>query len=137
MHNITLGRYQISIMFLIILVAAVIGPFAVAATYLWASRSISFVVDEPLSVTDFPTGFRVHPGENRTLNMTISNSANIDYSVTLFFSLNDTVYQESHVVFSNHTYLIRPGSNGIHAWIYIAKKAAPVNLEIQVSFYRE
>lgn len=137
MHNVTVGRYQVSIMFLVVLVAVIVGPIVVAATYLWASRIISFVVDEPLSVTDCPTGFRVHPGENRTLDVTIFNSANVDYSVILLFSLNDTVYQESYVVFSNYTYLVEPGSNDIQAWISIDKKAAPVNLEIHVAFYRE
>ena len=135
MRYITLGSYQISALLLLILLAT---PFALGATYyLWSVRNVSFSVDEPLAVSNFPLPFQVHPGENITLEITIINSAPIDYSVVLMFSLNDTMYQQSYVTFSNLTYTILPNTNLLQAWMVIEKKAPPTYLELTVNFYRE
>jgi hypothetical protein len=135
MRSITIGRYQVSLLFLLILAAAC--PIVLAATYLWTVRTIPFSVEEPLSITDCPTTFHVHPGENKTLDVTISNSATVNYSVTLIFTLNDTAYQQSYVTTSNYTYTVTPSTNHIRAWILVDKKAPPAWLELQISFYRE
>jgi len=136
LRSVTIGRYQVSVILLLI-VAVVLGPVAIAATYLWASRTMSFSVDEPLSITDCPTTIHVHPGENKTLDITIVNSATANYSVTLFFALNDTAYDESYVTFSNYTYNISPRTNYIEAWIFVDKKAPPALLELQIAFHRK
>lgn len=136
LRSVTIGRYQVSVILLLI-VAVVLGPVAIAATYLWASRTMSFSVDEPLSITDCPTTIHVHPGENKTLDITIVNSATANYSVTLFFALNDTAYDESYVTFSNYTYNISPSTNYIEAWIFVDKKAPPALLELQIAFHRK
>ncbi len=135
MRYVTLGSYQISAALLLILLVA---PFALGATYyLWSVKNVSFSVDEPLTVSDFPTSFQVHPGENKTLDITILNSATVNYSVILIFSLNDTTYQQSYVTFSNHTYTVTPNTNSLQAWMTVEKKAHPANLELTVNFYRE
>jgi hypothetical protein len=113
-------------------------PFTLGAThYLWSSKHVSFSVDEPLAVSNFPSSFQVHPGENKTLDITITNSATVNYSVVLIFSLNDTMYQESYVTFSNHTYTVIPNTNSLQAWMVVAKKAPQAALELTVNFYRE
>lgn len=122
---------------LLLIIIAVSGPIAIAATYLWASRTMSLSVGEPLSITDCPTAIHVHPGENRTLSITIVNSATVNYSVALFFALNDTAYDESYVTFSNYTYNISPSTNNIEAWIFVDKKAPLAWLELQIDFHRE
>ena len=135
MRNVTIGRYQVSILLLLIITVA--SPIVFAAAYLWIERTIPFSVDEPLSITDFPTSFHVHSGENKTLDITILNSADVNYSVTLVLALNDTAYQESYVILSNYTYNITPSTNHIRAWIFVDKKAPPAWLELQIDFHRE
>lgn len=104
---------------------------------MWATRTTTLIVEEPLSITSFPDVFNTHPGENKTLDITIENTASIDYSVTLNFVLNDTAYQQTYMTFSNTTYIIVSGSNNIAAWCEIAKKAPPVQLSLTVEFNRE
>jgi hypothetical protein len=119
------------------MIVAIACPIVLAATYLWTVRTVSFTVEEPLSITDCPTTFSVDPGKNQTLDITIENSATINYSVALVLALNDTAYQQSYVTTSNYTYAVMPNTNHITAWIFVEKKAPPVELELQIDFYRE
>lgn len=118
--------------------AVAAGSVAFGATYfLWTSKTITISVDEPLSITGFPSSLHFHPGENDTLAITIQNSANANYSVSLTFALNDTDYQQSYVQFSNYTYVIKPGTNEIDAWIFVASDAPGGWHELTVDFYRQ
>lgn len=137
MPSVTIRSYQVSIVFLLLLAACILGPITLALTYMWATRNITLVIEEPLSVTNFPNVLSTHPGENKTLAITIENSASIDYSVTLDFIVNDTAYQQAYMTFSNTTYTIVPGTNNITAWCEIAKKAPPTQLSLTVQFSRE
>ena len=130
-----MGPYQISAVVLLILLAT---PFTLGATYyLWSSNTVSFSVDEPLTVSEFPSAFQVHPGENKTLDVTIINSATVNYSVVLMFSLNDTTYQQLYVTFSNYTYTVTSNTNYVQAWMAIDQKAHAARLDLTVNFYRE
>jgi len=132
---VTIGRYEYSIFLLLIIVIAC--PLAFAATYyLWTSKSASFIVEEPLSVIEFPTEIRFTPGENSTINVVIANSANIDYEVYLSITLSDTEYQQSYVQVSNYTYVVAPGNNTISAWIAVTQNAPPSNHQLNVDFLR-
>ena len=135
MRSIAIGPYQVSIVLLSMIVIA--GSVVTAATYLWSTRSVHLRVDEPLSVSSFPNTTHVHPGENKTLDIVVLNSAAISYAVTLAFSLNDTAYQATYVTFSNFTYNIVPGSNNITAWMFIASGAHPMWLDLTIDFYRQ
>ncbi len=137
MRSITVRSYQVSFLFILLLIAGIFGPIAIAVTYMWATRTTSFVVDEPLSITTFPNVLSTHPGENKTLDITIENAASITYSVTLSFAVNDTVYQQTYMNFSNSTYAIVPGSNSVTAWCEIARKAPPAQLSLTIQFHRE
>jgi uncharacterized membrane protein len=136
LRYVTIRRYQVSAI-LLIATGLVIPLVVVAATYFWASKTIPLSVEEPLTVTNYPATLNTHPGENKTLDITITNSANIDYGVILVLTLNDTVYQQSYVEFSNNTYNIVPGSIQIQAWLKVGKKAPPANLQLTVEFHRE
>ena len=136
LRYITIRRYQVSATVLIatvLLVSVAIG----AAAYLWATRTIPVSVQEPLAVTNYPATISTHPGENMTLNITITDSASADFAVTLRFNLNDTTYQQSYVQFSNYTYSIVPGSNQIQGWLKVAGNAPPADLQLTVQFERE
>jgi hypothetical protein len=135
MRYVTIGRYQVSVVFLIIILIATSTVLG-GAYYLWASRTMIVSIEEPLSIMDFPTSLNVHPGENQTINITIMNSATVNYSVTLVFALNDTLFLESYVTFSNYTYNITPSTNQIKAWIAVDKKAHAATLSLTVDFFR-
>ncbi|UCH31830.1 MAG: hypothetical protein JSV05_10195 [Candidatus Bathyarchaeota archaeon] len=94
------------------------------------------VVEEPLSISDYPSAIHVHPGENQTLVVSILNSAPVNYVVALIFSLNETTYQESYVTFSNSTYILVPGLNNVTAWMFVQSGAHPAWLELIIDFYR-
>ena len=132
---VTLGRYEYSVFLLLLVVIAC--PLAFAATYyLWTSKTASFIIEEPLSVVDFPTEIRFTPGANSTINIVIANSANSDYEVYLSITLVDTEYQQSYVQVSNYTYTVTPGNNTISAWIAVTQNAPPSNHQLNVDFLR-
>jgi hypothetical protein len=123
MRYVTIGRYQLSAVML--LIVAIVCPLTFAATYyVWNTKTIPFTVDEPLYVTDFPTEIRFHPGQNVTLDITISNSANTNYIVWLNIQLTDANYQQSYVETSNQTYTITPGDNTISDYRSYPKNGA-------------
>ncbi len=132
---VTIGRYEYSVFLLLII--AISCPLAFAATYyLWTSKTASFIIEEPLTVTDFPTEIRFTPGANSTINIVIANSANTDYEVQLIITLSDTGYQQSYVQVSNYTYTVSPGNNTISAWIAVSKDGPPSNHQLNVDFLR-
>jgi len=104
---------------------------------MWATRTTTFLVEEPLTITSFPSAISTHPGENATLDITIENSANVEYLVTLNFVVNDTAYQQTYMSFSNITYTIVPGSNNVTAWWTTEKKTPPAQLSLTIEFHRE
>jgi hypothetical protein len=135
MRYVTIGRYQLSAVLL--LIVAIVCPLTFAATYyVWNTKTIPFTVDEPLYVTDFPTEIRFHPGQNVTLDITISNSANTNYIVWLNIQLTDANYQQSYVETSNQTYTITPGDNTISAWIAVSQDAPNSQQQLTVDFLR-
>jgi hypothetical protein len=136
MPSIQVGVYQISVLLILLIIIAA-GTVATAAWYLFATNSVPLVVEEPLTITNYPNSIHVHPGENETLDVTILNSASVDYSVTLAFALNDSVYQETYVTFSNSSYTILPGENAISAWLFVNRSAHPALLNVSIGFYRE
>ena len=130
-----IGVYQVSIMLFILIVIA--ASVVTAAWYLVATRTTPLTVEEPLTITEYPGTIHTHPGENKTLDIAIMNSASVNYEVTLFFALNESSYQESYIAFSNLTYNIIPGSNNITAWLFVQRGAPPAFLQLTVDFYRQ
>jgi len=104
---------------------------------MWATRTTNITIEEPLTITNYPTTVQTHPGENQTIDITIENTGTVTYTVTLTFTLNDATYQTNYVTFSNNTYTINPGTNQITAWMQTQKKAPPANLQLTTQFYRQ
>jgi hypothetical protein len=126
--------YDVSIV-LFIIIGALLGT-AAAATYMWTAKTVDIQIEEPLTVTSFPTALRTRPGENLTLDITIENTATVTYTVTLTFTLNDTAYQTNYVTFSNCTYTIQPGTNNITAWMLTSTGSPRANIQITTQFSR-
>ena len=134
-HYVTIGRYEYSV--ILLLLVAVACPLAFAATYyMFSSKTVPFIVDEPLSVTAFPSEIHFHPGQNATIDITISNSVNTNFLVMLDIKLSDTNYQQLYVQTSNQTYTIAPGDNTISAWITVSQNAPNSQQQLTVDFLR-
>jgi hypothetical protein len=132
---VTIGRYEYSVLLLLLIIIAC--PLAFGATYyLWTSKTAAFIVEEPLSVIEFPTEIRFTPGENASINTIIANSANTNFEVYLIITLSDSEYQQSYVQVSNNTYLVTPGNNTLSAWIAVTQNAPPSNQQLNVDFLR-
>jgi len=132
---IRIGAYDVSAI-VIVTLGILLGTVA-AATYMWATKTVNVSVEEPLTITSFPSAIRTHPGQNQTLDITIENVASVSYTVTLIFTLNDTSYQTQYVTFSNNAYAIAPGTNQITVWMIASRQAQPANLQLTTQFYRE
>jgi hypothetical protein len=135
MRYVTIGRYQFSV--ILLLIAVIASPVAFAATYyVWSSKTVPFSVDEPLSVTSFPESIHFNPGENATLDITISNTANVNYNVELVITLSDPDYQQAYVEVSNQTYTVFPGENAISTWVAVNRSAPQSQQQLTVDFLR-
>jgi uncharacterized membrane protein len=135
MRYVTIGRYQFSV--ILLLIAVVASPVAFAASYyIWSTKTVPFSVEEPLSVTSFPESIHFNPGENATLDITISNTANVNYTVELVITLSDPNYQQAYVQASNQTYTIVPGENTISAWVAVNRTAPQSQQQLTVDFLR-
>jgi uncharacterized membrane protein len=135
MRYITIGRYQFSV--ILLLIAVIASPVAFATSYyIWSTKTVPFSVEEPLSVTSFPESIHFNPGENATLDITISNTANVNYNVELVITLSDPNYQQTYVQASNQTYTIVPGENTISAWVAVNKTAPQKQQQLTVDFLR-
>ena len=133
---VTIGRYEYSVVYLLIIIA-IACPLAFAATYyVWTSKTAPLIIEEPLSVVEFPTEIRFTPGENSTIDIVIANTGATDYEVLLIITLSDTEYQQSYVQVSNYTYIVSPGNNTIPAWIAVTRDAPPSNHQLNVDFLR-
>ena len=132
---IRIGAYDISVI-VIVTLGILLGTVA-AATYMWATKTVNVVVEEPLIITSFPSAIHTHPGQNQTLDITIENKASVSYMVILILTLNDTSYQTQYVIFSDNAYAINPGTNQVTAWMATSRQAQPANLQLTTQFWRE
>jgi hypothetical protein len=104
--------------------------------YIFVTVKLPVNVEEPLSVVDYPNSLELFPNMTQSFNITINNAAPVNYLVALNFSLNDTVYQESYVTFSNETYTVIPELSNATAWLSVAPDAPPAQLELTVTLSR-
>jgi len=109
----------------------------VIAGYVWYSLTIPFRVIEPLELVEPPAFLELMAGQNKTFEFNVINHADVDYLVTLTFTLSDSGYQESYVTFSEIAYTVIPGENTLEAWVKVGGDApAPVGLELTIEFSR-
>jgi len=116
-----------------LLICLVLGS---VVAYFFATVQFSVNVAEPLSVAASPNFLELYPNMTEGFNVTVSNSATVNYLVSIAFSLNDTAYQQSYVTFSNETYTVLPGLNNLTAYITVASDAPPAQLEVTATLSR-
>lgn len=106
------------------------------AAYIFGTFNVAVNVGEPLSVVASPNLLELYPNMTQAFNITVNDAATVNYLVALTFTLNDTVYQNSYVTFSNTTYTVLPGLNNLTASINVASDAPPAQLELTLTLSR-
>jgi len=109
---------------------------AVGFSYMFARLTIPVTVKEPLEIVDYPETLELFAGETLPFNITVSNHANVNYTVWFEFALSDVEYQTNYTSFSLNTYHIVPGENILTASIEVACWAPPAELELEISAFR-
>jgi len=123
---------------LLCLLALAISTISVGvfAGYALQSESIALEIKEPIEILDCPSGFNLFPGETEEFNVTVQNTASINYSVTLVCSLNDTEYQAKYAVFSSENYTVNPGTQTLTAWLTVSSDAPAGNFLVSLNLIR-
>jgi hypothetical protein len=122
--------------FCLLVLAVSITSIGVIAGYVLQSESIPLEVKEPIELIGYPTAFSLFPGETEEFNVTVQNTASINYSVTLMCSLNDTEYQAKYVIFSSEDYTVNPGTQTLAAWLTVSSDAPAGNFLVSVNLTR-
>ncbi len=106
------------------------------AGYYWATITVPVEVKEPLAITGAPSILTLYAGDNKTYTLNVTNYGSAKFLVTAKFTLNDTLYQEKYVKFSNISYIVVPGNNTLPFWIYVSEEApatAKLTLTVELS----
>jgi hypothetical protein len=122
--------------FCLLVLAVSITSIGVIAGYVLQSESIPLEVKEPIELIGYPTAFSLFPGETEEFNVTVQNTASINYSVTLMCSLNDTEYQAKYVIFSSEDYTVNSGTQTLAAWLTVSSDAPAGNFLVSVNLTR-
>lgn len=135
MKHVTIGKYAIPLWILgVVLVGLCIGAFAL---YMALTFTIPFEVKEPIEILYYPSQVSLYPGDTLYFNVTIKNHASQNYTVLLYFSLDNSTYENSYVTFSNETYFVRPGVQNLTAWLMVSRNAPSTTTTMRVSLYRK
>ena len=122
----------------VVLLVSVVIVAAFAAGYIGGNIAFQSIatpvkVEDPIEFLNFSSGLTLFPGENREFAITLQNLASINYTFTLDFKLNDSLYQTNYVTFSNTVYTIVPGEQTLTARLAVAGNAPPADLLLTVS----
>jgi len=120
---------------MVVILVSEIGSGALAY-YVWKTLIIPFEVKEPLEILYYPSQLSLYPGETKEFNVTVQNHASVNYSVILDFSLDNTTYQETYVIFSNEIYTVILGQQNLTAWMTVESHAPPINVSLTIDFKR-
>ena len=119
---------------LVILLASTVIASGYAA---FQSETVPLEVKEPLEILAYDSTLRLYPGETLKFIVSVENHASVSYNIILNLSLNDSVYQDKYVTFSNDTYALEPNRNTLEAWIFVSSAAPAAQLELTVGITRD
>jgi len=113
-----------------------VSGIGASAYYAWQTLTLQLEVKEPLEIISYPLELSLYPGEKIDFNVTVRNRASVNYSVVLYFSLDNTTYQDNYVTFSDEIYTVIPGQQNLTAWLTVEAYAQPVNASLTIDFKR-
>jgi hypothetical protein len=118
---------------LITTIAASLFFVGAIETLAFQSATIPFKVEDPIQILNYPTGLNFYPGQTKEFALIIRNAADVNYTITLDFQLNDTNYQSRYVTVEKTVFTIAPGEQTINASLMISGNAPPANLILTIS----
>jgi len=113
------------------------GIGTVLGSYIWQTLIIPLEVGEPLEILYYPSELSLYPGETEEFNVTVHNSASVNYSIVLSFSLSNRTYQNNYVVFSHRVYTVIAGEQDLTAWLMVKSQAPSISASLTIDFSRE
>lgn len=93
-------------------------------------------VKDPLQITAYPSTMSLYPGQTRVFNVTVQNSADVNYSVLFIYVLDNLSYQETFVTFKEDIFIVAPGQQDLETWIAIAPEAPAQNSTLTIELQR-
>lgn len=130
------GKYTIRLWLVAILIIGILGSTGLAY-HLITNLTIPTEIEEPILVLNYPSQMNLYPGDTKEFSVTVKNEATNDYSVVLDLKLDNTIYQNNYVSFSNKVYTVTPGEQDLNAWMKVDSDAPPANVSLMVEVIRE
>lgn len=112
--------------------ATLVGGYAVE-NIIFQSATIPVKVEDPIEILNYPNGVNLYPGQTKEFSPTVQNIADVTYTVTLDFQLNDNSYQSRYVTFKNTVITIAPGEQTFNASLTVSANAPPASLLLTIS----
>ena len=112
--------------------AAIVGGY-VMGTAVSPSAIIPVKIEDPITISDYPTSLQLYPGQTKNFTFTVQNAADITYTLSFDFQLNDSGYQSQYVSFKNSVFTIAPGDQILINSLTVSANAPPANLILTVS----
>jgi len=134
LKGIAVGKHVIPLWLIGLLLLSGIG--GTLGYYIFQTLTIPVEVKEPLEILQYPSQLSLYAGERIDFNVTVKNSASVNYSVIFDFKLNNSTYQNNYVTFSDELYLVTPGQQNLTAWLTVKPDAPPTNVILTIEFKR-
>jgi hypothetical protein len=124
------------ILITVLLIATIIASLFFAGaigSLAFQSVTIPVKVEDPIEILNYPIGLSFYPGQTKEFSLTIKNAADVIYTITLDFQLNDTNYQSRYVTFEKNVFTIAPGEQTLNTSLKISPNAPPATLFLTIS----
>ena len=127
-------RVKVVLVLLTVLLAStsVVGSYAALQ-----AQTVPLEIKEPLEVLAYDSSLSLYPGETLPFTIKVENSASVSYNASLIFTLNDTIYQQDYVSFSNSIYTVIPGINTLDAWLTVSERAPATEVDLSIGITRD
>jgi hypothetical protein len=122
----------ITILLISTITAAFIGSNAVGNIGL-QSATIPVKVEDPITILNYPTGLNFYPGQTKEFSITVLNAADVTYTITFDFQLNDSSYQSRYIQFEKTAFTVAPGEQTLNASLAVLANAPPASLLLTIS----
>jgi hypothetical protein len=134
LRGISIGKHVIPLWLVAVILISGIG--GTLGYYVWRTLTIQVEVKEPIEILQYPSSLSLYPGETKEFNVTVMNSASVNYTVLLIYILDNSSYQEEFVTFKDDTFNVMSGQQNLTTWLAVAPEAPAVNSTLTVELRR-
>lgn len=134
MRGISIGKHVVPLWLIAVILTS--GISGVLGYYIWKTFTVQVEIKEPIEILHYPSSLSLYPGETKEFNVTVLNSANVNYFVLLIYTMNDSDYQDKFATFKDDTFRVVPGQQDLVTWISVAPEASATNSTLTVELER-